>query len=188
MRWLALLLALMVTLQTPAPQTQKEPVCALPAQTAAAVVRADGAWWLLSADGTILEESAGPDDHPQILGLTPVAPKAGEALAVAVGEKEKLAALKRLLAAMETQGLDASMTDFVDLSEDGVIYFNYGPSLTIKVPDSGEVPTLLHMFRGMEEYFIANGERMEGTLELTWGTAEARLLPERWLPPAWAER
>ena len=74
------------------------------------------------------------------------------------------------------------VTDFIDLSASNVIRFGYGEELTVAVPMEGNFDLRVYSLQQTLETFAQQGETVAGTLELTYGDAQARLLTERWLP------
>lgn len=190
MRWLALMLTLLMAVppqtyeRTEAPKPTYEPA----EQGAAAVVWAGEELWLLSADGVLLEKVPSPEAYPQVLGITPIDPAAGEPLEVSEEEREKLQAVRRLLVNLGFCGMLAEVTDFVAVDEEGTVCFGWGEELTVKVSPEGDMGWQIHAFQGVIRTFEEQGEALVGTLEMNYGDSQARLLPARWLPPAWAER
>ncbi len=57
--------------------------------------------WLISTSGKLLEPAPAGSSLPEITGLTPIAPQAGELMVVPEGERFKLESLLALLAAMD---------------------------------------------------------------------------------------
>ena len=150
------------------------------------MVQAGEDWWTISPGGTALEEAppGWEETYPRVLGLTTEAPAAGEPLTVPQGEQEKLAALTELLEALEAREMLSKVENFIDLGEEDGIYFDYGPGLTVLVPWTGEVSRSVARLQKVEE---ALAEELTGTLDLTCGEYEAKLLVEQWLPPSWGD-
>ena len=151
------------------------PVCA---------VEAEGSRWTLSARCKLLE-LGGNEDLALVLGLTPQTPNLGSPLAVSAEEEEKLKCLKSLLTALEEQGLGNELSGFVDMSGISAIYFGCGEDLTVKVPMNGDFDRLAYSLKQVLKTFEEQGQAVSGTLDLTYGDEQARLLPTRWLPEGW---
>lgn len=155
--------------------------------SAVAAVEVDGSWWLLDADGKLLEQgdAALRGTMPEVLGLTPIAPALGNRMAVDQGTEEasrKLKSLCSLLAALAGRGMAGNLTDFIDLTASNVIYFGYGEGLTVAVPMTGDFDKRVFSLQRVMETFQQRGEAVTGTLDLTYGDEQARLLPNRWIP------
>ena len=152
--------------------------------TPAAALRFEGSWWLLDARGKLLEqgEKSITEGLPEVRGLHPVEPGVGEWLKVDITEQTKLDGLRYLLTALDGRGMAQGVTDFIDLSASNVIRFGYGEELTVAVPMEGNFDLRVYSLQQTLETFAQQGETVAGTLELTYGDAQARLLTERWLP------
>lgn len=153
---------------------------------AVAALDAEEGRWLLSAGCKLLELSGG-SDLPLILGLAPQPANLGSPLAVGAEEQRKLDSLKGLLSALEERDLCGGLAGFIDLSALNSIYFGYGEDLTVEVPMTGDFQRLAFALERVIETFAQRGERVTGTLDLTYGSGEARVLPTRWLPEGWQE-
>ena len=149
-----------------------------------AALRIDGVWWRIDQRGKLLEQgdksiAAG---LPVVSGLHPVPPTLGGRLAAEIEEQTKLEGLRSLLGALTRRGMAENVTDFIDLTSSGTIYFGYGADLTVAVPVSGDFELRVFSLQAVMETFAQRGERVAGTLDLTYGDDRARLLTERWLP------
>ncbi len=150
----------------------------------AAAVRSGGSWWLMDARGKLLEQGTKSivGMLPEVRGLHPVEPAVGEWTEVDIGEQTRLEGLGQLLTALNTRGMAENVTDFIDVSASNVIYFGYGAELTVAVPMAGDFDLRVFSLQRVLETFAQRGESVTGTLDLTYGDSEARLLTERWLP------
>lgn len=151
---------------------------------AVAVLEGEEGRWLLNAGGKLVEN--GGDDLgeglPLVTGLHPITPNLGGRLTVELEEQVRLDGLKGLLTALEGRGMTEKVTSFIDLTAANAIYFDYGEELTVVVPTAGNFDRLIFSLQRVEETFRDNGERLSGTLDMTYGDKQARLLTERWLP------
>lgn len=150
----------------------------------AAAFRVEGSWWLIDARGKLLEQGDRSlvGDLPEVRGLTPVEPVVGEWLKVDIIEQTRLEGLQQLLTALNARGMAGGVTEFIDLSVSNVIRFGYGEELTVAVPMEGNFDLRVYSLQQTLETFAQQGETVTGTLELTYGDNQARLLTERWLP------
>ncbi len=158
--------------------------------TAVAAVEAEGSWWLMNAGGKLLEQGdrALSNGHPVVLGFAPEAPAVGVRMAAAIEEQSRLDGLKGLLTALDSRGMAENVTQFIDLTAANVIRFDYGEDLTVVVPMSGDFDRRVFSLQRVLETFRQRGERVTGTLDLTYGDERARLLTERWLPEGYRMR
>lgn len=151
---------------------------------AVAVLEGEEGRWLLNAGGKLVEN--GGDDLgeglPLVVGLHPITPNLGGRLTVELEEQVRLDGLKGLLTALEERGMAEKVSVFIDLTAANAIYFDYGAELTVVVPTAGNFDRLVFSLQRVEETFRDNGERLTGTLDMTYGDKQARLLTERWLP------
>ena len=106
----------------------------------------------------------------------------GEWLKVDILEQLRLEGLQKLLTALDSRGMAGNVTEFIDLSAANVIRFGYGEELTVAVPMEGDFALRVYSLQQTLETFAQQGETVTGTLELTYGDTQARLLTERWLP------
>lgn len=150
----------------------------------AAVLQSGGEYWLLDLKGKLLErgDAALAEGRPEVLGLTALAPDVGTSLAVSAEEEYRLTRLKALLAAIHDQGMTGSLTGFLDVTAANEIRFGYGEQLTVVVPMTTDFEDKIYALRRTLETMDAEGVPRTGTLDLTYGDDQARLLPERWLP------
>lgn len=147
-------------------------------------IQSGGDWWLLNDGGKLLDrgDETVKGDLPSVLGLDPVEPTLGTWMAVDISQQTKLEGLKSLLTELEERGMTEGVTGFIDLHATNVIYFGYGEDLTVAVPMSGDFERRILSLQRVVETFAERGERLTGTLDLTYGDDQARLLTERWLP------
>ena len=151
---------------------------------AVAAVEAEGSWWLVNAGGKLLEKGERPiaDGYPKVRGFSPQAPAVGSRMTASLEEQTRLEGIKGLLTALAERGMEGNAREFIDLSSNNVIRFDYGGDLTVVVPASGDFSRRIFSLQRVLETFAQRGERVTGTLDLTYGEDEARLLTERWLP------
>ena len=151
---------------------------------AVARIQDEMGWWLVDDRGKLLEtgETNLEPQLPQIMGLRTVSTSLGAMMAVELEEQVKLEGVTSLLTALTKRGMAGGVTTFIDLSGSNVIYFDYGPRLTVAVPMSGDFDRRIFSLQRVIEVFGEQGEEVVGTLDLTYGDDQARLLPDRWLP------
>lgn len=147
-------------------------------------VESGGACWLLDHRCKVLEtgEESLAGALPQVLGLTPIDPTVGSRLTAEGDGQDKLERLRAFLAAMGEAGMTGSLTGFIDLSSSNELRFGYGADLTVLFPLNGDFAEKTHKLRQVLLAMDEEGIARTGTLDLTYETEEAHLLPERWLP------
>lgn len=121
-------------------------------------------------------------DRAQVLGLTPLVPAVGTPLAVDEAQRGKLESLRQLLTALYEHRLDSSVTEFIDLTANNEICFGFGENLSVVVPMNGDLSGKIYALQRVQEAYAAQQMELRGTLDLTYGESEARLLPERRTP------
>lgn len=151
---------------------------------AVAAVEAEGNWWLINAGGKLLEQgdSSIAAGYPKVLGFSPTEPSVGVRMAAPIEEQNHLEGLRGLLTALSDRGMMGNVRQFIDLGSNNVIRFDYGDDLTVVIPASGDFSRRIFSLQRVLETFAQRGERVTGTLDLTYGESEARLLTDRWLP------
>ncbi len=151
---------------------------------AAAAIQVEEAWWLMDARGKLLE--AGNEslkgNLPVVSGIHLTEPGLGDWMTVEAEEKFKLESLESLLTALASRGMAGNVTGFIDLNATNTIYFGFGDSLTVAAPMTGDFKRRAFQLQRVLETFQQRGESVSGTLDLTYGDEQARLLTERWLP------
>ena len=154
------------------------------AGTPAAWLESGGAVWLLDSRGTLLEsgDDALSAGRAQVLGLEAVNPAVGSLLTVPPEQQDRLDRLRDFLAAIQVRQMTGSLTGFIDLTSDYEIRFGYGENLTVLFPMSGDFADNTYYLQQTLWTMDEEGIPRNGTLDLTYGASEARLLPERWLP------
>lgn len=157
---------------------------------AVAAVEAENSWWLMNAGGKLLEQGdrSLSTGYPIVQGFTPEVPAVGVRMAAAIEDQSRLDGLKGLLTALEGRGMAENVKEFIDLTSSNAIRFDYGEDLTVVVPMSGDFDRRVFSLQRVLETFAQRGERVTGTLDLTYGEDEARLLTERWLPAGYRMR
>ena len=157
---------------------------------AAAAIQVEETWWLMDARGKLLELGGAQlkDGLPVVSGIHLTNPGLGDWMTVAAEEKFKLESLEALLTALAERGMVGGVTEFIDLNAANTIYFGYGDGLTVAVPMTGDFERRAFQLQRVLETFQQQGEAVTGTLDLTYGDEQARLLTERWLPAGDAEK
>ena len=155
---------------------------------AVAWVESGGTCWLLDKRCKVLEagDESLAGSLPQVLGLSPMDPMVGSRLTVAPEEQDKLDQLRAFLAAMDEREMTGSLTGFLDVSRSNELRFGYGADLTVIFPLNGDFTQRTHYLRQTLLAMDERGIARTGTLDLTYETQEAHLLPERWLPDGWS--
>lgn len=151
---------------------------------AVAAIQAEDSWWLLDEGGKVLEQGDESlrGELPEVLGLTVLSAEPARRIQVAEEDEFRLEGLCRLLTALSRRELSGKVSEFIDVSAINSIYFGSGDDLTVVMPMSGDLERMTFAFQRVMETFEEEGESLAGTLDLTYGDQEARLLTERWLP------
>lgn len=144
----------------------------------------NGQWWLVNLQGKLLErgDASLVEGMPQIIGITPLAPGEGTILAVGQEESTKLSQLLLLLEALDSRGMLEQVTEFIDLSSETEIRFGYGSELTVVVPLYDTFTDTLFALERVIQSYEEEQVVLRGTLDLTYGSTQARILADRWTP------
>ncbi len=139
----------------------------------------DGSWWVLDANGKLLEQGGSElqKDYPEISGLTPLMPSAGEKLAVSAEETVKLSALRKILIALE----DREMLDrvqYIDLESTSEICIGYEDRFVVRMSlFSEDFDHLIYVMQQAAASDRLNGQK--GTLDLDPGDgSQAHFIPD----------
>ena len=125
-----------------------------------------GNWWLLSYGGKLLEMGQ-RDGAMEISGLTPLAPSAGQMMAVSQEEQAKLTALKSL---METlyQRDTISLTSTIKITDGGVIWMRYDGRFDVKLMLSSDFN---YRLKALETVVAEQEPGASGVMDLTQDVA-----------------
>lgn len=140
----------------------------------AAAVSDTGQWWLLSADGKLLEQvdAATAQQYAVLSGVSLVSPVSG--CAAQMQEEEQSAAAATILAAMEQWGLTEVITT-VDLTKLYDIELWYGERFEIKL---GSTENLAYKIQYLQAVLENLNDSQSGVIDLTFETETvARFLP-----------
>lgn len=150
----------------------------------------NGIWWLMSAEGTLLEKvnSADAEDYTKILGIKLEAPAEGaqavakepevettsaatnasgqtvETLPVTVKASEKLSAALDILQYMEDNGI-LGEAESVDVSDMGLLEIWYGEQYQILLGDTTRLSYKIQMMKNTIEQL---GEHYSGVLDVSY--------------------
>lgn len=105
--------------------------------SAVAAVAYEGAWWLMDADGKLLEQTASPGGVSVVTGITPLAPAVGTYLAAGEEHSDRVERLKELLGALSENGL-ADKLEGIDLTEDYQVSFEYASRFSVHLSSTTE--------------------------------------------------
>lgn len=143
----------------------------------------DGAWWLMNADGKIVDTcvAANAEDYTRILGVKLAAPKIGSAAVayeieqttedeeettapVTVFQRDRLDTAVKILQYMESTGLIGVITT-VDVTELGDIQMWYGSRFQMLLGDTTE---LAHKVKALAQAVKKMGNYDTGTLDASF--------------------
>lgn len=105
--------------------------------SAVAAVAHEGKWWLMDADGKLLEQTTSPGGVSQVVGLSPLAPAVGTYLAAGEEQSDRVDRLKELLGALSDNGLTDKL-EGIDLTEDYQVSFDYDTRFTVHLSATTE--------------------------------------------------
>lgn len=134
--------------------------------------------WLISVKGKLLEQA--PEDSTAIVvtGLTAVAPRAGEMLAVPEGEATRLEALTSLLGAAEDADLFGEISG-IDLETTRLI-LRYAGRFDVKMRLNADFGYNIRLMRAVREQMEEKyGPEAAGTIDLTQEKHEAVYSPAK---------
>ena len=133
----------------------------------------DGTWWLISAEGKVLEQidEEKADDVTQIVGIQLAAPVGNQAVAhedvgqnafgdtlpVSVSGRERLDVLKQILQNLEMNGVMGTVTT-VDVTHSEDLYLWFGEKYQIQLGDKTRIPYKIECMQAVfeqEEYLEA---------------------------------
>lgn len=100
-----------------------------------ATVQSEGAWWILDADGKILErtEESLASEYIQVAGLTLLEPQVGAYAQVEETSELMLQALKGILTALEAGGIYGN-ANWIDLTSRTEVDMGYLGRFTVRLP------------------------------------------------------
>lgn len=99
---------------------------------AVAAVAQNGSWWLMDADGKLLEEGTSPGGCATVTGVVPLAPAVGTHLAAGGEQSGRVETLRTLLGALGENGLLEDL-DSVELEEDYRVTFVWQERFTVHI-------------------------------------------------------
>ena len=134
------------------------------------VAAADGTWWLISAEGKVLEQidEGKADDVTRIEGILLAAPVGaqaqahedvgqnafGDTLPVSISGRERLEALKQILQNLEINGVMGTVTT-VDVTHPEDLYLWFGEKYQIRLGSGERIPYKIECMQAVfeqEEY------------------------------------
>lgn len=99
---------------------------------AVAAVAQGSKWWLMDADGKLLEEGTSPGSCATVTGIVPLAPAVGTHLAAGEEQSARVETLRTLLGALGENGLLDDLNS-VELGEDYRVTFVYRERFTVHI-------------------------------------------------------
>ncbi len=149
-----------------------------------AAIYTSGGSCLLDARCKVLEQGDASlaEGRAEVLGLEPLEPSIGAKLEVPEEQKAKLECLSAFLMAVRARGMTGSLTGFIDVSSSSKIRFGYGAELTVVMPMNGDFTELTYQLKLALETMDQRGLARTGTLDLSIGSRQGNLQPNRWLP------
>ena len=136
---------------------------------AVAAVKTEDSWWLMNAEGQLLEELKDAGDYIEITGLPLVAPKAGETVAVEADYRLMRRSLIELLTAMQGRDLLKKVRS-IQCSDEAQLIMNYNGQLKVKMRTDADYDYQVKMLEAvLEKYVNVNWTKKDkGTLDMTY--------------------
>lgn len=134
-----------------------------------AAVKTEDSWWLMNAEGKLLEELKDAGDYIEITGLPLVAPKAGETVAVEADYRLMRRSLIELLTAMQGRDLLKKVRS-IQCSDEAQLIMNYNGQLKVKMRTDADYDYQVKMLEAvLEKYVNVNWTKKDkGTLDMTY--------------------
>lgn len=132
---------------------------------AVACIQTETGWFLIDSRGKLLEQGSPSlkQKYPQVSGISPLSPSAGQHIVVTESEELRLDALSGLLTAMENRNLLSGLID-LKLDSNSTVSFGYTDRFTVEIPLSCDYD---YKMRAME-FVIEHLEDNEvGLIDLT---------------------
>lgn len=138
------------------------------------IAAADGTWWLISAEGKVLEQTdeAGAGKETRIEGLVlaaPVGEKAvayeesgqnafGETVPVSISGKERLETLKQIMQELEMNGVMGTVTS-IDVTQPTDLRLWFGEKYRVDLGDGNRIPYKIECMQAVfeQEEFLEAG-------------------------------
>lgn len=151
-----------------------------------AAIQGDKTWYIIDADGKILESSGEKPDMTIIQGLTLQHPQVGSIFQVpttssedeeeGTGQTLQRESLLKLLPALVGHGVIEEITS-IDLSPESVLLLHYQDRLTVKLRVDADFEYQTKLLKSiLEEYISVNWTESDtGTLDMTYGDGQTRL-------------
>lgn len=140
------------------------------------------AWWLMSADGKLIEATGAPDGYTRIRGvqitgaemnaaaqayeLPRQTDEAGAVIPVTVSESEKLQTAIQLLQLLEKNGVLGQVTE-VNVSDPGSLELWYSDRYQVTLGDSSRLP---YKVEAMQKAVSQMSDYQSGTLDVSFTT------------------
>ena len=133
--------------------------------------------WLINAAGKLLEEAGEDSSAIPVTGLTILAPRAGEQMAVPQSQQGRLGTLKELLAALEQAGM-LEQVGSIDLTHSTWISMVYRERFEARIPLDKDLDHSLGVLAlAVEDTVQTRGEQAAGIMDLTQEEYDAAFTP-----------
>ncbi len=119
--------------------------------------------WLISREGKLLEPAPENSEAIEVIGLSVLAPRAGDHMAVPQEQQGKLDTMIVLLRALDERGMTKLISQ-IDLTSAAHIQIRYDRRFWVKLPMGGDYSYLL---RALEAILPDWQDREEGVFDLT---------------------
>lgn len=142
--------------------------------TLGGIIEQNGACWIISSTGKILDSREETGNGMQIRGIVLKEPKVGADAAAEEGYERRMVQLRALLNALEEKGI-LQGCKALDFSESGVISMEYADRFTVKLSYDMDFVSVLTKVNAVIEQLEGEGDLRPGVIDTTTLTDEAKI-------------
>lgn len=144
---------------------------------AVAAIQSEKKWWLINAEGKLLEEKDDPGGYIKISGLTLLAPAVSDTVTVETANRLMRNSLIELLTAMQGRDLLKNVRS-VDCSNKAQLVMNYNDQLKVKMLTDADYDYQVKMLEAvLKKYVNVNWTKKDkGTLDMTYDDGHPHLI------------
>ena len=136
---------------------------------AVAAIKTENSWWLINAEGKLLEEVEDAGDFIEITGLPLLSPKSGDIIDVEADYRLMRRSLIELLTAMQGRELLEKVRS-IKCSDEAQLVMDYNGQLKVKMRTDADYDYQVKMLEAvLKEYVDVNWSKDDkGTLDMTY--------------------
>ena len=134
-----------------------------------AAIEVEDGWWLINAEGKLLEKTEDAGDYIEITGLPLISPKAGDTIDVEADYRLMRKSLIELLTAMQGRELLEQVRS-IQCSDEAQLIMDYDGRLKVKMLTDADYDYQVKMLEAvLEKYVDVNWTKDDkGTLDMTY--------------------